>query len=313
MSYAIQPNETVEQAAKRIATEQVEKAVDELCDESIDRHEAVHQARKRFKKIRGAVRLFRGAMDEEYGSENQWFRDLGRELSRVRDAEARIEALDALGETFVDQVEEGAFESVREALVERRDEVAGEIVDLDARVAEVAEQLRSARERIRNWRLDAEGFEAVENGLTRTYRRGRKALAAAYEEPTDEAFHEWRKRAKYHWYHTRLLRHVWPPMMKVRRRCLKQLGSLLGDDHDLLLLRQTVTESPERYGDPRELQALLALAQRRQGELRAKAHPLGVHVYAEEDKCFGRRIEAHWRAWSEATSLTPLQAGPGTA
>ena len=46
---------------------------------------------------------------------------------------------------------------------------------------------------------------AIESGLLRSYRDGRKAFAQARREPSIEALHTWRKRVKDLWYHERLL------------------------------------------------------------------------------------------------------------
>ena len=48
------PSET-----QRIATEQIDRAIDELDDSSLDYHETIHQVRKRCKKLRGLLRLVR--------------------------------------------------------------------------------------------------------------------------------------------------------------------------------------------------------------------------------------------------------------
>jgi hypothetical protein len=89
-------------------------------------------------------------------------------------------------------------------------------------------------------------FSAVAGGLCKTYGRGRNALHAAYAEPSDESFHEFRKRAKYHWYHLRLLRRIWRDMLGVQREAADELSDLLGDDHDLAVLRNTLLAEPER-------------------------------------------------------------------
>lgn len=298
MSYRIDTTEAVGREIRRIAIEQINKAVAELSDTSLDRHEAVHQARKRFKKVRAVVRLARDSLGDTYAVENAWFRSTGRELSRVRDAEAMIETFNSLQDEFRDQLENGAFAAVHDVLVRRRKEIADEPIDLEAQTAQIAEQLREAKRRAAKWRLDDTGFDALDGGLSRTYRRGRKAFAAAYARPCPEVFHEWRKRAKYHWYHVRLLRNAWPRVMKTHRQCLKDLADLLGDSHDLAVFQEAVRAAPEDFGDHREAQVLLGLAERRQTELRARAKPLGMRLFAEKTACFTGRFREYWDAWA---------------
>jgi hypothetical protein len=92
MSCRIEPDASVEPAVRRMAVEQIDKAVGELTADHLDRHEGVHQARKRFKKIRAVVRLARGSPGGTYSAENAWFRDIERELSAARPLGRRIHA-----------------------------------------------------------------------------------------------------------------------------------------------------------------------------------------------------------------------------
>ncbi len=70
MGFRLQRGEAVNEGVRRIAGEQLEKAIAEIQNTELDRHEAVHQVRKRFKKIRGLIRLVRPAFEETYDREN---------------------------------------------------------------------------------------------------------------------------------------------------------------------------------------------------------------------------------------------------
>jgi CHAD domain-containing protein len=243
------------------------------------------------------VRLVRSELGETYQQENTWFRDAGRKLSRVRDAEAMIETFDKLHEVFQDQLQEGIVRTVRETLVQRRQQIADEEVDLDRRALEMAQELANAKQRIQSWPLKSQDFATIDPNLQKTYARGKTAIASAYRNPTSENFHEWRKRVKYHWYHNRLLEKVWPAMMKGYRQSLKELSDLLGDDHDLVVLRETLLAEPDNFGAKRDIQALLGLIDRRQDELRVRAETLGWRIFAEKPKDLSRRIGQYWKAW----------------
>ena len=47
-------------------------------------------------------------------------------------------------------------------------------------------------------------------GSRHAYRKARKAFRASYREPSDEAFHAWRKAVQLHWRHMLLLSRGWP-------------------------------------------------------------------------------------------------------
>ena len=96
-----------------------------------------------------------------------------------------------------------------------------------------------------DWPLERESFDAVCEGLERTYRRGRRDLREARAEPSVEALHEWRKRVKELWYHHTLLRELWPPVMAATGDEAHALADRLGDDHDLAVLAGWVAEHAE--------------------------------------------------------------------
>ena len=116
--------------------------------------------------------------------------------------------------------------------------------------------LAPARERLENWDMQRRGWGGTRVGLQRIYARGRRNFAAAYSLPSDEAFHDWRKQVKYLWYHTQILENIWPSVMQALVEELDQLGELLGQDHDLAVLRTTVRTEFPRAGATATLLAL---------------------------------------------------------
>jgi CHAD domain-containing protein len=97
------------------------------------------------------------------------------------------------------------------------------------------------------------------------YRRAGDAHEEAIADPTVEKLHEWRKQAKYLRYQLEILTPIWPERMEELAREADRIGDLLGDDHDLAVLRQTLTANPERFGDEGDQEALLALIDRAPG------------------------------------------------
>ena len=51
----------------------------------------------------------------------------------------------------------------------------------------------------------------------------------------------------------RLLEHVWADVFKGYEASLKALETALGDDHNLVVLRETIASSPESYGSQAEV------------------------------------------------------------
>jgi len=284
---------------ERIAREQLDRALGGLEDPKVDRHAAIHEARKCGKRLRALLRLARaGIGDDVYRRENGAIRDAAKGLSGLRDAEALLETYARLQARFADEVDWRRLVGVRRALVARRRELGGDGT-LPQQIAAFGEELRSVRERLPCWPLADLGFDYLAPGFKRSYRRGRKAMRAIDAAPSDARFHEWRKRVKEHRYHLELLRDLWPPQVKARRGEVRTLGDLLGDEHDLSVLRATLEAERARFGDGAAL--LLELAGRQQGELRATMWPLGLRLYAETPGALVRRYRRYWQAWqSEA-------------
>jgi len=310
MSYRIEPGEAVADAIRRIAREQVDKALDTIddpnddphADPHADPHEKVHEGRKRCKKIRGLVRLTRPAFEDTYDRENGWYRDAARTLSDLRDAAAFLESFDALLDRFDDEIDRRHFTAIRQAFEDRRDRLA-EAQDIEGRLGAFAERMRVGRQRIDGWTLDEDGFDAVAPGVKKTYKRTRHAMEDAYDKPADDRFHEWRKRVKYHRYHCRLLRHAWKPVLDERRDEIKRLSDLLGDEHDIAELRAVIRDEQPRFGPLKNLDAFGELLDRRQAELRAWARPLGQRCFDEKGKRLIARLETDWDAWQADQQL----------
>jgi hypothetical protein len=60
-----------------------------------------------------------------------------------------------------------------------------------------------------------------------------------------------RANQEYHWYHLRLLRVIWPAQMKGLAAEASRHADLLGDDHDLAVLRMTLAHDGDTLGTPR--------------------------------------------------------------
>ncbi|MFZ0091277.1 MAG: CHAD domain-containing protein [Solirubrobacteraceae bacterium] len=291
MPYTFEPDELLSEAFARTAREQLEGAETALTTElESDRAAAVHSARKSVKKERALLRLMRGAVNpRERRRQNDALRRATRHLSKSRDAEVMISTLDDLSDRYAGQVPHPVFAVIRERLEADR----GADGDGSAE-AEVAARLAAIREHMADWQLQRHGWEAIDDGLSRTYQRGRGAFARAQRRPSDENLHAWRKRVKDLWYQLRLLAPVGGGAVRGQSKDAGALADLLGDDHDLAVLRVTL----ERIGVDvaTDLDAVIGLVDHRRGELQAAALSLGERVYAEKPKAFRRRLRQYWRA-----------------
>ena len=312
MEYRLKQSESVSEGVRRMAAAQLDRALDYLGRQDGERDKHIHEARKATKRLRALVRVVRGDLGEEvYALENQCYRSAGQRLSRLRDATVLVETLDRLVESLGEDVPKSRFARVRTWLVERRDRVYSQADSSNRVVQEAVTDLAQARERLEDWHLQRQGWGGVRVGVQRIYARGRRDFAGAYALPSDEAFHDWRKQVKYLWYHTQILENIWPPVMQSLAEELDQLGELLGQDHDLAVLRTTVLVEFPRAGATATLRALERRINGVRARMQAEACPLAERIYLERPRDFTRRLRGYWRVWQAEQSAGFWRTGRG--
>ena len=298
MAYRFTLKQSVAQNARRIALAEVESALARCGNEGDEREEIVHDVRKKCKRLRGLIRLVRAPLeaDGKYEADNAFFRDAARELGSVRDSDVMAQTYDKVLDRFDADVDRRRFGPIRRSLTLHARKVHARD-DLASRLATFRDRMLEARERIEDWHIADDGFDLLRDGFTRTYRRGRKAMAAAYAEPSEANFHVWRKHAKYHWYHTRLLEPVWKSEMKARRKTAKRLAEMLGEHHDIATLK---THLAGQNGRVSEFNTLM---ERRSIELAVGARILGERLYAAKPKAMALEIGGWWQARADEVAI----------
>jgi CHAD domain-containing protein len=313
MSFEVKSGESFRKGIARIAQKQLDDALELLTGTaSGSRDEVVHEVRKHFKKVRAVLRLVRPHIREAvYRRENYWFRDTGRPLTEVRDAKILVEALDKLTEYFADRVRARPLDGVRKGLRANLREVRKRVLDDQGDFATVAALVREARDRLGDWTDVPKKWPAIGDGLKQVYEKARTAFAGATANPTVENLHEWRKQAKYLRYHLEILRPLWPEVMEKLADQADHLSELLGDDHDLAVLQQMLTDDPQRFGGEATLELLSALIDQRRAELQSEAELLGQRLFQDRPKEFVRRLKGYWKTWRAADKQRqPNEAEP---
>jgi len=295
MAFAIAQNEPVGDAVRRILIEQIDRALAQLADAKRKPATRVHDVRKRFKEIRAVLRLVRKPLGDTFTIENLWFRDAGRDLGTLRDAEALVEAAIELRQNVRSIGDKRLLTRVRRALVKQRDEAMHS--NLDQRLANVVEQLPVAKARLAGLPALDDSFATIGGGLARIYALGRRGYLRAAIAPEPAEVHEWRKRVKDHWYHVQLLEDVWPGIMKPYAEVMSELSHALGDLHDLDVLHALAAIQPSLFGSPRSANRLLAIIVARRAALLATALDIGGRVFAEDPAAWRKRMRGYWRSW----------------
>jgi CHAD domain-containing protein len=296
MIYELSQTESAGLAARRVASEQLTRAIEELTAGEGDADANVHSVRKRMKKLRGLLRLIESGFGRTFQSENITFRDAGRRLAGARRGAAVLATFDALVARYPGELAPASVQALRAQLADERDRAVGE-VHAESHASEVSATLAQALGRVTTWPGDELGVQQLEKGLRRVYARARRGMSRARRKTTTENLHQWRKWAKYHFYHVRLLQPSWPGALEPLADALEALTEDLGAEHDLDDLRQLLIERMPPEELALDLQALLRLVERRRDELRAAAFVQGARLFADRPKHAARRFRAYYEAW----------------
>jgi CHAD domain-containing protein len=268
--------------------------------------EAIHDTRKRLKLVRAVLRLARDGLGEEtYDRENATLRRAGQRLSPARDAQVLLDTLEALRERFDHELPDDATDVLRGRLQDDRRHAQAALREDDRDVAAVLDALQDTADRTAAWTLEPAAFAALAPGLRRIHRRGRRALRVARKDPSAENLHELRKRVKD-------LRHASEVVCAARPKRLRkvagrahEVGDLLGDNHDLHVLRAYVESHPHCFADESSMDALLAVIDRRAALLCERALKRAKRLYTQSPKRFVAKAQRGWNKRA-ASSTRPL-------
>ncbi|WCK16084.1 CHAD domain-containing protein [Agrobacterium tumefaciens] len=298
MPFRIDPNKPFDDEIRRAGLELIEEAITSLRDQPSGRHEAVHDARKRFKRLRALYRLVARAAPDFSKEENARFRDIARSLAFAREAAALVETVEYL-ETFAASTTQGkALRSIATVLRKRRDHAIEHEAGLDEAIAAAIAGCEEARKRLKAVSLPDElkvVTRLVKTGWAKQRKRARKALADCHEQADVEHFHELRKAGQAYWMHLGLLRRLWPSAMRAKRADTKRLVDILGHEHDLSVLAAFADREPERFGNGERLALLLDAIIQRQQVLRGDGLELANEVFSESARTESRIVGLLWR------------------
>lgn len=275
MSYVLAPHEGATEGLQRVIREQAEKMASE-CSEAQEHASAfAHKARVRCKRIRAALRLARPLMTEKaFARENRWWRDLARLLSDLRDASARIEALESLRPFLVARIGPEATHRLEDRFKSERREVdastsiAAFIAQLEARDGDLVPQLADG------------GRDKLVKALGETYRMAREAMRTALESGEAELLHEWRKQSKYHALQVRLMRQQFPDALDRRVAGVRDLAELLGEVQDIEVVVEASRNWKQRPG------GFFDVLKSRRTALVTGASATGAALFAEKPKAW---------------------------
>jgi CHAD domain-containing protein len=297
VAYRLKASKPFDQQFRAVGKDQLAKAIHDLEEQPEGPHEAIHDARKRFKRVRALYRLVRFSDPDFRERENARIRDIAQSLSVVRDATALVETVDYLLGFANAPEEKAALEGACEVLRERRDDIAAHEHDLPQKIKAAIDACHEAMGALEDFHhRDTPARTAKQLGKA-WKKQLQKALAALEACETDahaETYHDLRKSGQAYWMHLSLLRDVWPSAMMAKQAQAKALVDLLGHEHDLSVLTQLVNDQPDLFGTSENLALLLGAIIARQQSLRGEAVELAHQVFADRPQVEAGLIADLW-------------------
>jgi CHAD domain-containing protein len=303
MPYRFKINEPVEKGFRRIACEQLDSSLAELAGPEAN-PKSVHECRKSIKRLRAHIRLAADSLGvKKARRRTKALGEIAKLLSARRDQTVMLETIGKLANEFPDG--EAALAPFKAILVARAENEPDRLEPDTA--ARARDRLIQEAKKIANLGFKKHGFAALAGGLEASYRRARKGMRYAYEEPTDENFHELRKAVQWHWRQMALLGRAWPDEFAVRVNAARELSQLLGDDHDLAVLVAAVSAADLT---DEQKDAAIAICRQQQQILRKQAEYRVKRLFCEKTRDFIKRAGAYW---NYGRALDPLVEAPSTA
>lgn len=295
MTFAFNPGRPFTADFHAVGGEQIGRAIATLEEQPHGVHEAIHDARKSFKRLRSLYRLVAHDAPLFQSQENARIRDMARKLSTFRDAAALVENARYLRKHAASEEQQLALDKICSILASRRDRIAESEGDLDRKIEATIVDCRKALSALAHVSFHdgrRKSARRLAKGWRRTLRRAGRSRTACAASSDTILFHDLRKSAQDYRMQLALLREAWPSAMQAKRAEAGELVDVLGHLNDVATLIALVNERPDLAGNSKE--HLLSSVTARQDELRREALQRAERVFFDRPRRESRTLELLW-------------------
>jgi CHAD domain-containing protein len=285
MPFKLRPQRSTKNELRRILEAECKAAGDVL-----ERGEGdwVHDARTHIKKARAMIRMVAVDAPEEYDVLADCLKEAAHELTALRETDANLQTLDEL--TTACPLPDGSANLARVALRQEQNNAA---TNGHSAIAQAKEALARAQDELPGAVAAVGGPKSTVRGLTKSYRRARRAGRGLDPHTDATQIHEWRKRVKDLTYQCRLFKER---SRAAGRRAdkLAELGDVLGRHHNLETLRIALRAPASDAPPEPEIEAILGCIDGQEVSLATQALELARPLFRLSPKTFRRQS----RAWA---------------
>jgi CHAD domain-containing protein len=312
MAYRFKLKESLQDGVRRIAVEQISKAL-AAPHKGADRVAWVHETRKALKRTRSLLRCVRSGLgDQVFGEENAALADIARQLSDLRDRDVLVGTINGL---------KGRCEKVDASLAWLAAELAASPPDGPSggkaalrpapAIRQAVKSLEKAQARLAGLEVTGELVEVVGAGLRDNQRVGRQMLVSLATDGSDENLHELRKAVQTYQRQQILILAAWPELQNVCIETARVTAQMLGEAQDLAVLAATAEAHQEvasadaaKHGE-----RIVAACRERQGIIREVAIPMSARLFALRPKAVEQQLRTNWEAAGTLTRAGSRKRG----
>lgn len=283
--------ENIDVGVKRIATALVRNNIADLSDAGLYRGVAIHEARKRCKRLRGLLRLVRSSIKVDFRSLDRQVRNASSRLSLIRDCGVMAETVRQLRKSNDESISDEEL-SLVQSILSKRLAPAEVHQDEQKQIALFLGDMRALLVRIPSWSFRAGLPKAARSDFAKTYRQSMELMTASSRVPSDANLHRWRKRVKYHEHQLQFLSKRWKGHATKRIARLVRLAELLGDDHDLAMIQTHLRKYGKVDSDVQQagIDRFRKVLANRRRKLQSKALKLGKELYSKRPAAIGKKL-----------------------
>jgi CHAD domain-containing protein len=294
MALILSKKENLISGLRRIASDIIIESIF-LLKNPLDFDESIHETRKNIKKIRSILRLLMNNFDNQaFEVFNLEFRDSGRKLSSLRDAEALLEISDKIKTKKI--TSQKSIDNTRIQLIKYKDKITAEFLSNED-INLIIENLENLEKKFVNLEFFGKDSFVFNLGLQKIYIHCIKLMKKCSKDGTDLDFHEWRKQVKYLWNSIMFFQKIWNPVLATYSDEIHKLSDYLGDMHDLTVLNEMIVNNQIEL-ETEDKERMLEMIENLKNKLRKLSFSQGFKLFIDKPSVFSKRLNKWWKHYS---------------
>jgi CHAD domain-containing protein len=291
MAYQFRIDEPFGRGLRRIARQQLRR-IDHLIADNPGAN-AIHDARKGLKRLRALLVLAQPILGKSaWKKEDHRYRNIARGLSAARDRDVLLNLTNRLAKDSRNIEHVRMFTELRECLDHMNGRMArGPAFD----AGDLGGKIKAARRALKRLDLGGKRGNFPFEGFERDYGCGRRVLEQVLRKPDIDCLHELRKHVQRHWRHMQLFEASWPSEATARIELAKLASDILGEDHDLSMLRLALRGPITETLHLATRQRIDGICREAQAHLQSRGLAAARMLFAERKKALTRRLEVYRR------------------